>query len=602
MRFPIAWRLLALTVLIIVSVVASVTYTASYFFQKAARQREESVNLDIVSAKGHWLESSLKEQLEQLSKKLQNQAVANESDQEKILSDLARQEALLIFAAVVSPSLQIDKSWNVRKELRVEWVNMLPRSELSESLLTKDDHVKWGVLGVPEKPIFVILPLFKSSASPTTTRELSGFLWLVFDPQIFKVFFQDQDAREYVILNQKAQLLWTRSPAYVQSSLEGLDVWLQKALSPQSPVSGQKSHKNAQGEKIYRAYYRTDLNLILLSDISESVIMEPVIAVRNRVIFIGGLVIALALILVFIFSLSITLPIEKLAYLMGFIKKGIFDIHAESQLKSIFRDEVTDLAVTIDEMTEGLKERDKVKNLFSKFVSASVSEDLLKSDIALGGSRKDVVVFFSDIRGFTAMSETMPPEDVVEMLNEYFGVMVKIINDSGGVVDKFIGDAIMAIWGVPRSTGQEAEQAVRACLNMRLALAELNEKRKALGKTPLMIGMGLNLGPAVAGTIGSQDRMEYTVIGNTVNTASRIEASTKACGTDLLISEDVVQALPSYFLTEFAAEVEVKGRSQALKLYKVRGWRDELTGEEHRIQTPYSDFAAEEADKVKVKH
>ena len=600
MRFPIAWRLLTLTLLMIVSVVAAVTYTASYFFQKAAKQREESINLDMVTAKAHWLESSLKERMEQLSKKLQKQKSANQTDATKDLIELRKQEPFLIYAALLNPTLQVEQSWLVPGAPEMNWAQWLPHSELSETLLTKDERMKWGVVPSKEPWIFVFFPLFNSASQPHATSEVHGFLWLIFQQDIFKAFFQDQDIREYSLFNHKGQILWSRSALSRESKED--ETWLQKALSPQAPMSGQKSQILASGEKVYRAYYRTDLNLVLLSDISESVIMEPVILVRNRVIFIGGLVVAVALILVFIFSLSITLPIEKLAYLMGFIKKGIFDIHALKQVKSIFRDEVTDLAVTIDEMTEGLKERDKVKNLFSKFVAASVSEDLLKNDIALGGSRKEVVVFFSDIRGFTSMSEMIPPEDVVEMLNEYFGVMVKIINESGGVVDKFIGDAIMAVWGVPRPTGQEAERAVRACLNMRLALVELNERRKEQGKNPLFIGMGLNSGSVVAGTIGSQDRMEYTVIGNVVNTASRIEAATKACGTDLLISEEVLQTLPPFFITEMAAEVEVKGRSQALKLYKVKGWRDELTGESHYIQTPYSDFAAEEADKVKLKH
>jgi len=259
----------------------------------------------------------------------------------------------------------------------------------------------------------------------------------------------------------------------------------------------------------------------------------------------------------------------------------------------------------VDEMAAGLKERDKVKSLFSKFVGSSITNDLLHREIALGGVRKDVVVFFSDIRGFTAMSEVLPPENVVEMLNSYFSIMVKIINDSGGVVDKFIGDAIMAIWGAPNSSPDDAERAVMACLKMRQALVSFNEQRIAEQKSPLIVGMGLNFGSAVAGTIGSTERMEYTVIGNTVNTASRIEAATKSFGTDLLISDEVVERCAHKFILKLAGEVEVKGRSQPLKLYKVlgyidKGYIDEI-GNEVIIKTPYSDYEAEDHDKVKLK-
>ncbi len=192
----------------------------------------------------------------------------------------------------------------------------------------------------------------------------------------------------------------------------------------------------------------------------------------------------------------------------------------------------------------------KQKSLFSKFHGSSVAEDLISKDIGVGGQSKDVVVFFSDIRGFTAFSEKRSPEEVVEMLNEYFGVMVKIINSHGGVVDKFIGDAIMAVWGVPKSSDRDAHQAVRACLEMRKALEGLNERRIAREQPPINIGMGLHAGHAISGTIGSDERMEYTVIGNTVNTASRIEASTKAFGADLLISDTVIAKIGEDFKTE----------------------------------------------------
>src|SRR5262249_4703716 len=142
------------------------------------------------------------------------------------------------------------------------------------------------------------------------------------------------------------------------------------------------------------------------------------------------------------------------------------------------RDEVGQLGEAFNHMIEGLLERDKVKNMFNKFHGSSVTEDLLKGDsVGLGGSKKMVTVFFSDIRDFTKFSEGHTPEEVVAMLNEYFEVMVGLINRNGGVVDKFIGDAIMAIWGAPKTSDRDSQNAVKAALAMRVALAELNEKR-----------------------------------------------------------------------------------------------------------------------------
>jgi len=240
-------------------------------------------------------------------------------------------------------------------------------------------------------------------------------------------------------------------------------------------------------------------------------------------------------------------------------------------------------------MTEGLKERDKVKNLFNKFHGSSVTENLLQQEVSVGGTRKEVTVFFSDIRGFTKFSEGHTPEEVVSMLNEYFAVMVGIINRHGGVVDKFIGDAIMAVWGVPAGSDRDTENALKACLEMRSALFTLNASRRERGLTEIQIGMGLHAGAAISGTIGSEERMEFTVIGDTVNVTSRIESSTKHFEVDLLVSDEVFNRLSqpvttqevtadgsvavaqteSPFKFDLAGDIEVKGKTLPLRLYKV---------------------------------
>ena len=241
-----------------------------------------------------------------------------------------------------------------------------------------------------------------------------------------------------------------------------------------------------------------------------------------------------------------------------------------------------------------------MKALFNKFHGSSVTESLLASDkVSVGGTKRSVVVLFSDIRSFTSYSESRKPEEVVGMLNEYFGYMVNVIHRNHGVVDKFIGDAIMAVWGAPQSTGDDAYHAVRAALEMRQALAELNKVREARGEEPILIGVGLHCGDAISGTIGSENRMEFTVIGNTVNTSSRIEASTKAFGADLLISEDLAELVKHRFKIELAGKTEVKGRSEVLSLFKVRGFIA-ADGQVELVKTPFSDYEAEAADKVKL--
>ena len=185
------------------------------------------------------------------------------------------------------------------------------------------------------------------------------------------------------------------------------------------------------------------------------------------------------------------------------------------------------------------------------------------------------------------------------MLNEYFGIMVRIIQQNHGIVDKFIGDAIMAVFGAPKGSARDPFNTLKACLEMRKALDELNRKRIAKGSPPIMIGMGVHTGRAISGTIGSDERMEYTVIGDALNMASRIEASTKAFGADLLVSESTARIVEGEFALDLAGSAEVKGKTQALKLYKVIGYKSK-TGEIIPVKTPYSEYEKGKVGKVKV--
>jgi adenylate cyclase len=346
------------------------------------------------------------------------------------------------------------------------------------------------------------------------------------------------------------------------------------------------------------AYARTSMGPAVVSEASQKLIFEPARRIQRNVLRIMGLAMSVAIIITFLFSSTLTRPIEQLVVFTREIARGNFNLMASATVRSL--DEVGTLAASFDQMVDGLKERDKVKNLFSKFHGSSVAESLIQNGEAkVGGSRKSVVVFFSDIRGFTAFSESRTPEQVVAMLNEYFSAMVRIIYRNNGIVDKFIGDAIMAIWGAPQTTGDDPYYAVKTCVEMRQAIEELNKVRQGRGEEPIKIGIGLHLGDAISGTIGSEDRMEYTVIGDTVNMTSRIEGATKAFGADCLISEDLAEKVKNQFICEAAGACEVKGKSEPLKLYKVRGYKD-AEGKEIIVKTEWSDYTAEKADKAKV--
>lgn len=315
-------------------------------------------------------------------------------------------------------------------------------------------------------------------------------------------------------------------------------------------------------------------HVVSASEISDQIwgftaLPESVISIPVRESFRWNLALGLAILAIGIsasvgFTLHFTRPIEILSRILSRVGRGEFDTRASEQVRT--GDEIEFLARSVDQMTSGLKERDKVKSLFQKFHGTEVTEDLMNREISLGGQLKDVVVFFSDIRGFTSMSERLAPEAVVRILNRYFSRMVKVISSHGGVVDKFVGDAIMAVWGLNKMDADTTRMAYRACLEMRRELEALNREFEAEGLPVIQIGMGLHRGAAIVGTLGSEDRMEFTSIGDTINTAARVESMTKEYKTDLLITQAIFECLENEPL-ENLGEIALKGKTNAVRLY-----------------------------------
>jgi adenylate cyclase len=238
-------------------------------------------------------------------------------------------------------------------------------------------------------------------------------------------------------------------------------------------------------------------------------------------------------------------------------------------------DELEDLASGFNTMVDGLKERDKLRTTFGKYMTATVMDHLLAGKVSLGGESLQVSILFTDIRSFTTISEKMDPQQLVALLNEYFTEMVGIVMQEDGVVDKYIGDAIMAVFGAPVPKPGDAVNAVRAAVRMRRALVELNRSLAARALPTLRTGIGIHTGTVVAGNIGSEKRMEYTVIGDAVNLASRLETSTKDLGVDVLISDSTYALTRHVVEARPVREISVKGRAQTVVAYEVLGLKSE---------------------------
>ncbi len=233
------------------------------------------------------------------------------------------------------------------------------------------------------------------------------------------------------------------------------------------------------------------------------------------------------------------------------------------------QDELGELSDAYNKMSLGLKERDNVRNLLGKVMSPTVAHELLSKEIKLGGEERYMTALFSDVEGFTQISEKLAPVALVALLNEYLSAMADIINESNGVIDKFIGDAIVSFWGAPLAEERHAELAVRTALRMQKKLENMQDSWDVNGHVKINARIGVNTGPMVVGNMGSKDRMDYTMIGDSVNLAARLEGINKYYGTNLMVSEYTYKLTSDLFICRELDIVRVKGKTEAITIYEV---------------------------------
>jgi adenylate cyclase len=233
------------------------------------------------------------------------------------------------------------------------------------------------------------------------------------------------------------------------------------------------------------------------------------------------------------------------------------------------------LGITIYRYVTEEKEKKKIRGAFQYYLTAPVNNKMLKAPtrLKLGGDKKDLTVLFSDIRGFTTVSEKLTPEELVHLLNEYLTAMTDIVFKYDGLLDKYMGDAIMAVYGAPLDQPDHPLRACRTALDMIEALKKLQDKWSAEGRPVLNIGVGINTGEMVVGNMGSQMRFDYTVMGDSVNLGSRLEGINKEYGTNIVISEFTYEAVKDTLLCRELDSVRVKGKKLPVRIYELVGVR-----------------------------
>ena len=343
-------------------------------------------------------------------------------------------------------------------------------------------------------------------------------------------------------------------------------------LARRNRAAGHVVADNAKGEQklfVYRPMTNPSTAgrepWVLLTEINYGEEMQTLMQLRRELILGGVILILGSLLIAQQLSDSIRKPLYQLRDFAERIGGGDLSTHTPISGKDV----AGSLGKTLNHMVDGLRERDRVKEVFGRYIATQVSDKILSGQVNLGGEAKVVTILFSDIRNFTGISEKMTPQQVVTFLNAYFSEMVEAVFEQGGVLDKFIGDGLMAVFGSLDDQPDHPRRAVLAALRMKALLGKINGERSVAGKPPIGIGIGIHTDEVIVGNIGSTKRLEYTVVGDGVNAASRTQGLNKEFGTTILITETTYEAVKNEFECTPMPEHALRGKEKSLRFYEV---------------------------------
>jgi adenylate cyclase len=377
---------------------------------------------------------------------------------------------------------------------------------------------------------------------------------------------KDRDVAYVIVADHDGKVLaHSDSRAMVKAAVER-----PKGLQPLKDRLLIQTYKTPQGRIIDFAvplvYSAVPVGALYLG-FSEEAIADALASARNQALLITLLMVLAGLGGAVGLAALLSRPIFRLVQGTRAIAAGDFNV----ALPVASRDELGVLTDSFNRMARSLREKEMIKRAFTRYVAREVVEEILKDPehLVLTGERRQVTVLFCDVRGFTPMSERLSPEEVVLLLNDFYNLMIETTFKYDGTLDKFLGDAVMAVFGAPMAHPDHSARAIRTALAMQAGIAGLNEQRARDGKEPISVGIGVSAGEAVAGTVGTEDRMEYTVIGDSVNLAARLESNAKPG--QILISQRTYERVRDLVEARPLGRIRVKGKEEEVEVYEVLG-------------------------------
>lgn len=580
-RMPIGAKLIIIISLIVVIALGSVSYFVSYFTTQDVRTSAEENNLVINSRTTTACENSINGAISAVGMFLDLLKTSGQDE-----SQLRYMEALFFnrnqeIAAVYLPGsgrIFESQAFLASHEIEEETVRSYMAQEDESAERAKNGSVEL----LNASPFFAtpLLALF----IPHQLSDEDAVVALLYSTEELGNSFASGTINQSFFVNNDGDVLVHSDLGAMLGGINESENPIVAAMQQSSITSvtnnGQMTFKGSDGEEYIGAFRRLGIgNGGIVTTVKTSVVLEGVRRTTWRNVYITIAILSLTIMIIYFFSKSLSKPLKALTAVANEINKGNFNTELFNNLTTKNKDEIGIL-------TKSTKNEREILNMFTKLTNKGVTKAIITKRIDFEPHLKDITIFFSDIRGFTAISDGFKNRfgeksaaEIINFLNDYMSRMVTCITLTGGIVDKFEGDAIMACWGALRNDGldwedrgansvthalkkdahdkyvkEDALSAVKTCMGMRYSLMKYNKDAEAFTKAHaddpkaqykpyIRIGAGLNSGRATVGFMGSFDKMEFTSIGDSVNLASRTEASNKLCGTDLLITEDTYTLL-----------------------------------------------------------
>ncbi len=306
-------------------------------------------------------------------------------------------------------------------------------------------------------------------------------------------------------------------------------------------------------------------NLVALTEKKRLFSLTDIYGLFFKMSVIGSILLGFGISIINRLGRNTKLPFKLLINALQKVKNGDYG----SRIPIVSNDEFSVIAYRTNQMIEGLKEREFIRDTFGRYVTEEIRDLILSNNIPLDGEVRTVTILFSDIREFTTYAESKHPQAVVKKINAYFTAMTETIHRSGGIVLEYLGDGIEAVFGVPSTAGDHGQCAVNAALAMRKKLVVLNRQWENENDTPLKHGIGIHTGEVVAGNVGPPSRVAYKMIGDTVNLAARIQELTKQFDADVLVSGDTYLSLSNPSKAQYLGRVTVRGKKIETDIYGI---------------------------------